>query len=316
MSNKPVIAIYFDPPGRMDYPFSKQNYFESYALFSELCAEQGVKVYIVRGNTYEGNMKFSSGWQFSGKELQDVSTEIKADVIYDKDFHYVFSAQSGAGDNIVNPLQFDGIARNKWTSYTLFSDIMTKTWQINRDNWQDILAKVSTEKAVLKPEVGFAGKGVIVKNKADIVLEDIGEEEPYIMQEFLDSALGIPGLIKGMHDLRIFMFNGQAKLSYIRTPQEGSYLANLAQGGSITPITMPEVPKSALEIAQIVDKAYAHIFPRVYTVDLLYVGERPYLIETNTRPGFQHPSLVGAEFARTFHQSILDTLLSSLPDRN
>lgn len=316
MELHPVVAVYFDPPGKMDYPFSKQNYYESYSLFSELCASQGVKVYIVRGNTYKGNMVFSGGWEFSGMDLLDVNREIHCDVVYDKDFGHVFSCQSGSCDNVVNPLEFDDLARNKWKCYQMFSRFMAPTYQITKDSWLETLDTISTDIAVLKPEVGFAGRGVIVKKKVDLHPEDIEGDEPYIVQEFLDSSAGIEGLISGLHDLRVFVFNGVPKLSYIRTPKEGSYVANLAQGGTIKPIRLEDVPESAMDIVRAVDAEYRIIYPRIYTVDLMFADGRPYLIETNIRPGFQNPKLVGEEFARTFHQSVLDTLLSSLEKRN
>jgi hypothetical protein len=49
-----TIGIYFSKPGKMSYPFNINEYYESYQeLINIIEQEKTVKVYIVRGNSYQ-----------------------------------------------------------------------------------------------------------------------------------------------------------------------------------------------------------------------------------------------------------------------
>ncbi len=118
-------------------------------------------------------------------------------------------------------------------------------------------------------------------------------EYPVIVQEFLDSASGIPGVYNGIHDYRVMVMNGEVIGSFLRTPPPGELKTNVAQGGIIRPVENKDIPKSIFPIVEEVDAAFAHCGERFYGIDLAFTEQGPKIIELNSRPGlvsnFHHP---------------------------
>ena len=110
-----------------------------------------------------------------------------------------------------------------------------------------------------------------------------------MVQEFLDSSVGIPGITDGMHDLRITVINGKPINSFLRVPKEGSYLANIAQGGSGTSIDLKQIPKEVINLVYRIDEKVKKYFPAIYAADFIHSDKGYKLLELNSRPGVQHP---------------------------
>ena len=79
------VAVYFHAPHALDYPLDEPGYFESYKNFTAYCAQRNTAFYIVRGDSYLGDMTFKSGWQFVGDQLVEAAGPIQVDLIYVKD---------------------------------------------------------------------------------------------------------------------------------------------------------------------------------------------------------------------------------------
>jgi len=304
---KPItVAIYFNEPEKYDSTFGKKIYYESYCDFTALCKEHGITVYIVRGNTYLGNMQFKEGYQFVGTEFLDVNQVITADVILMREQAFSFQAEPSA--LVINYPEFERLAKDKWRVYELLKDFMAKTEPISEENWREVVARIPGETVVLKPVTGDGGKGVLILKKDEVDFPALQLKDPYIAQEFIDCSAGIPGVMTGYHDLRLILFDGEVRLSYIRRPKPGSLLSNLSQGGSIETIPLEKVPQQAIDMALAVDKNFLQYIPRVYTVDFMFQGERPYVVELNPRPGFPNAINEGVEFTAKFHQYFMELL--------
>lgn len=291
----------------MGYPFDDYNYFLSYQGFSELCAKRNVEFYIVRGpKSYLGKMQFSSGWKFAGETLVAVSQPIHADVIYVKGS----TLQTEPGAVRVNETELMDICADKLKTYDLFGQYMGKTLPLTADNWQDTIAQIPSDQLVIKPITGMEGHGIVIVPKQGFRYDQLDPQHaPYLVQEFLDCSAGMPGLVVGRHDLRLYIFNGVAKLAEYRLPKPGGYLANIAQGGSLTVLKMNQVPDWAMEFVPKIDESFKQFFPRIYTIDLLYANHRPYLVELNSRPGLPFREW---DYYTELHQYIFDTLYSAI----
>lgn len=309
---KYTIVIYFDIPGKMGYPFDHQSYFDSYRAFSAFCAERDTMVYYCRDKSYLGNMTFSHGWYFDGNLLVDVNEPIKADLVYLKSL-YETEIDLQPGDLAVNHPEFDRAGRHKWQTYEAFKDFMPATHQITNQNWQEVRDALPGDKIVLKPILGSGGEGIIIADKQNFDFPSLQVTTPYIAQEFIDSSNGIDGLCIGYHDLRIIMFNGEPKLSFIRLPKQGNILSNIAQGGSAIVVPIQDVPAEILDLARTVHDHYGHYEHLIYTTDF-FVGNngRPYLIETNTRPGITAHT---PEYAKQYYQYLWQALTEAIETR-
>lgn len=306
MSTKNFV-VYFDALEPMGYPFDEENYFLSYQDFSKLCAKHHVDFYIVRGSTsYLGGMRFRSGWKFVDADLVKVIEPIQADVIYVKGS----TLQTEPGAVRVNQAKLMDICADKLKTYAMFKDYMAKTAPLPADQWQETVKNFPSDILVLKPVTGMEGRGIVVVSKQHFRYDQLDPHyAPYLVQEFIDCSAGMPGLVEGRHDLRLYIFNGMAKLAEYRRPKPNSYLANIAQGGSLTVLKMHQVPDWAMQFVPKIDKHFQQFFPRIYTIDLMYADGRPYLVELNSRPGLPFR---GWEYYGELHDCIFATLASAL----
>jgi D-alanine-D-alanine ligase-like ATP-grasp enzyme len=89
-----------------------------------------------------------------------------------------------------------------------------------------------------------------------------------------------------MHDLRLVFVNDKLIYSYIREPQDGSYLANLAQGGSLKIVPKNKLPKSLEPIISHAKELFETFNPRIYSIDFMFDEKKqPWVVELNSMPG-------------------------------
>jgi len=309
MSNKSnfVLAIYFPYPGKMDSPFSNKGYFESYQLFSKYCARRQVYIIIIRGSSYLGNMSFSAGWYFDKKGiLQEVEGPFEVDLIMNK------SGTKQTFDNEAKVLNFpflESICSDKLKTYKHFASIMPLTVPFIPGHFKDVLAQINTAKIILKPTNGAAGRGILVVDRDQAIPSALGTKESYLAQAFIDTSKGIPGVIEGTHDIRLFIYNGVIGLAYTRTPKQGSLLANISLGGSMQPVDIHCLPNSLIEASKQIDMLFAHCKPRFYSADFMYEnGTKPYLVELNSRPGFPSTDFAGDSYRKAYFDCLLEII--------
>jgi glutathione synthase/RimK-type ligase-like ATP-grasp enzyme len=168
--------------------------------------------------------------------------------------------------------------------YHLFKEYCPLTFLANsREELLSNLAQVQTELVVVKPVDGEEGRGVYIDSPEKI--KELALEYPLLVQEFIDSSVGIEGIVEGLHDLRVALINGEPFYSYYRTPPQGSYLANVARGGSFAMIEPARLPKSILEAVKEIDQKLAEVGDRFYGIDFAMTKTGPKIIEMNSRLG-------------------------------
>ena len=127
----------------------------------------------------------------------------------------------------------------------------------------------------------------------------IAEPGGAILQEFIDTKAGIPGVCDSYHDLRIAVMNGGAiALTHVRIPEPGSFIANYAQGATIRELSPADLPESVLALHRAVYETIAARFPDpMYTMDVgIGADGKPLLFEINGATAFPWPEFVGKNF--------------------
>lgn len=308
-----VLAIYLDDTNPMGYPFDVPEYIESYATFCQLLRDRNVTPYIVRGGEqYLGNMQFKSGWILNPDQtLIAVATPITANLIYRKGHNLVTEPTA----KIVNQPDLEILCHDKLVTFEKLAAYMPMCLPVDVTNWQTQIVKIPSDKIVVKPVLGTEGRGIIVCSKAEFNYNQLDPNwEPYLVQEFVDTSAGIPGLVSGKHDLRLYIFNGATKMAEIREPKAGSYLANIAQGGTLFQVPLDKIPAEAYAFAKDIDEHFKTFWPRIYTVDMMFgPGMKPYLVELNSQPGLPYKEWESLDHYYTkLHSYLLETLLSGL----
>ncbi len=305
-----TIVIYFGGSGKLGYPLSDPAYFASYRSFSTFCHACKTRLAFARKGSYQGRMTFAGGWEFAGGDLVALPGPLTADVIYIKSS--TFPRTVGPGEVVVNHPVFNADGSNKWLTYQAFPELMPLTQRINTQNWRDVAAAIRSETIVLKPVLGFGGKGIIIRRKDQFDFPSLELDGPYLAQAFVDSSEGIPGICTGYHDLRLILFDGAPKLALLRQPKPGQLLSNLAQGGTGTTISLSQVPTAILAAARRIDRQFVRYHHRIYTTDFFVASGRPYLIEINTQPGF--PTIEDENYRDTFYQALYTVLSNAIAE--
>ncbi|PIP26395.1 MAG: hypothetical protein COS71_00515 [Candidatus Moranbacteria bacterium CG06_land_8_20_14_3_00_40_12] len=273
-------------------PFDNPDYMYSYEYFYDLCRKNGVQMYRASYQWYDYKKHiFKYAWIFQSKGANWKRVyNIKPDLIYDKTKAglEVYHKKELVAKNydFINDLNFTRIIDDKFITGTLFNKWSKKSWFIkNSLELKKILRFLSSEKIVIKPNSESGGNDIQIVNKK-VALKKAVIDREYLVQEFIDSSGGVPGVSHSMHDLRLVCVNKKIIYCYIREPKQGSYLANLAQGGSLIIVPIKKLPASLRPIVAYASDIFKIFNPRIYSIDFMFDEKRkPWIVELNSMPG-------------------------------
>lgn len=287
-TKKPSIVIYFGKEKNPTDPFhdfgiKRKVYYElfQYGLKSDM------EMYISSGRcAYKGNLIFENLLKFENGSFTKHSGSIAADAVYDRSGGLEFPPED-ISHKVLNGASFKKLCADKNASYAILSAFMPKSLQVRTsDEMREALSTFPPNAlAVLKPENDFGGKGIFIDYPEK--LHGISITRSYVLQEFIDTSGGIDGIVNGPHDLRIVIVEGDAILAHVRTPREGSLLANVAQGGSLHEVSLNAIPHYIMEsvhkIQNIIDSKYNK---PLYSIDFGIMDKKAYVFELNDQIGF------------------------------
>ncbi len=287
------IAIYFSDPEPMGYPFNtKYPYWEIYQGIIKDIEAQGIEVYIVRGHSYLGNGSFSHSWRVRNGEMVSVDEKITVDLIFNRDDKNTIPAIYDC--LIVNHPDLDQVCVDKVRTVELFPELSPKTKAIN--SYAQYIQTVSAwglgheDRVALKKNFLSGGQGIHILAINEISASLYEDWEDVLMQEFIDSSIGIPGIVEGLHDIRIVTINGEPVYSFIRTPPTGSFLANVSQGGAERAVPLAQLPQDLLVLVERVNKEFFQYRPSMFAADFFNTKDGFKLIELNSRPAVCDPA--------------------------
>lgn len=310
MRNKKKIVVFFGKNRNCSDPFA--DFGKKRSVYHQLFKKgtgRGFEMYIASGReSYLGNLDFQHPWIYNGSSFKKHAGKISADAVYDRSGGLKFPAAE-ISYKVLNGMDFKRLCYNKNLTYSLLPKFMPKNYAIkNEDELHEALKNfASTELVVLKPVAGFGGKDIFIDLPENISLIKINGHTEYALQQFIDTKGGISGMVSGRHDLRIIIVEGKIVLCHVRKPKEGSFLANVAQGGSIKEVALNLVPQNisrvVSEIQSIID---AKFNKPIYSIDLgLSSDGKPYVFELNDQIGFPSEEMKNSAI---FVEKILDSL--------
>lgn len=276
------IAVYLNLALEKNTPLSKADYIQSYfELSQEVAAREGKMFFVGNMDTYKGQGFFSRSWMYGDEGKFIDSGEVKADVVFDRGGFSPSDAVPTFNDPYINE-----ICTDKWRTYQLLPSLSPKSFlATNKEEYSSAVKEINTDIVVVKPRFGSEGVGVIIDDKQKVASSITEETFPAVVQEFMDSSGGVPGIVQGTHDFRVAIFDGQPLYSYYRTPPSGSLKANVAQGGSFSMVDVSRIPADFLDILQKIDAIFSHLPHRFYGIDVALTPTGYKLIEMNSRLG-------------------------------
>lgn len=288
---KKVLILFGKGNWNTENPFTDTRLQNSYEFFYLLCRKNGIEMFRASYDwyDYEHNL-FLYTWTFNEADGWKKAKNIKPDLIYDKTKSgieaYYKKELISRNYPFINNLRFTRIMDDKLITSLIFQKWSKKSWIVNNQKkLKKILPKIKSQKFVVKPISESGGKNVQILNKEEALGKIIFGED-YLVQEFIDSSSGVPGVSESMHDLRLFFINDRLSYSYIREPEKGNYLANLSQGGSLSIVPKDKIPHSLNPIIRYTNKIFETFNPRIYSIDFMFDEyKRPWIVELNSMPG-------------------------------
>ncbi|MFH0968898.1 MAG: ATP-grasp domain-containing protein [Patescibacteria group bacterium] len=288
---KKVLILFGKGNWNTENIFKDKQYQNSYESFYLLCRKNDIEMFRASYEWYDyENNIFKYAWTFNENDGWKRAINIKPDLIYDKTTSsveaYYKKELISKNYRFINSLRFTRIMDDKLITSLVFHKWSKKSWIVNNQKkLKSILPKIKSQKFVVKPISESGGKNVQILDKKE-ALEKIIFGDDYLVQEFIDSSSGVPGVSENMHDLRLVFVNEKLSYSYIREPEEGNYLANLSQGGSLSIVPKNKIPSSLNPIVRCANKVFETFNPRIYSIDFMFdENKRPWIVEMNSMPG-------------------------------
>jgi hypothetical protein len=271
------IGVYFSSVKEAEHPLHKEESLRSYGELTQEIERLDGELYILTGkDSYQGGLNFATSQRYQKGQLTD-SGSVSVDLIFNKS-NTIFDT-----DKVVNHPDINALCTDKLRTFELFSDISPRTTLVQKaEDLPEALRSVPGSQKVIKPRSRSYAIGVYIGS--DEYLLQQPHRFPVLVQEFVDSSAGIPGIVTGVHDMRLVMVDGEVALSVVRTPPAGSLITNVARGGSLHMLAPHQIPPSAMTIASTVDTYMRRFRSRIFSVDMAFTDGGPKLIELNSKP--------------------------------
>jgi glutathione synthase/RimK-type ligase-like ATP-grasp enzyme len=287
---KQVVFVHGGDVMKRKVPVNPKNS-EAYQLLFTMAKERGLRM-SWSSHKYFQNERFKKHVYFDGKKWKKVRTKsIKPNYIFEKSiFRYSsipIKEEMAAAVPYLNPIAMQVIASDKMLTHLSFPDVVLPTYRVkNKRHIINALRHIKSRRVVLKPSRGAGGAGVqiVTREKAKSMRLD----GPHVMQPFVDSSAGVPGLYKGIHDFRLLFLGNKLFHAFIRTCAPGTLLCNVTQGGTRIVVPLQKVPKELKQIAKGFQSTFGQFENTFYSVDFVYGKEGPKVIEINTTSGLDN----------------------------
>jgi len=238
--------------------------------------------------SYLGKGIFKSVYKYEDWKIVPAEETWTADVVYQRQkqatetWDYVVP--------IVNTPEWQKWGVDKWNQYELLRQFMPKTLIVKSD--EDLLVQlqhIATGKAVAKPKRGQKGEHVVVFGKSNPpkLNQEILEKKGYILQEYVDTNIDVPGIVRGtIHDVKLITI-GDHVFANLRTPEPGKDSCTF--DSPYSEISLHLLPASVLELHQKVRRIIEEKFPKsLYTVDVGMTKDGPVVFELNGHTAFPY----------------------------
>lgn len=297
-------------------PFAKRSKNESYntvyGYFLERCKRKGLNVAFTTSADIIGPGYCRSYWSFRNKKWIRVGSPCFSNLIFDK-----FSPTKGcimtrrnllfSSDDIksFNDPELFNIFFDKQKTYDRLSEHSIPTISLGSKTAEgvsdacDELAKMMnvhpkandfSEDIVMKDRFGAGGRHVYKfktgQSEKMLAVLRRNAKVSFVIQPFAKFDQGFSyGDRPASTDIRLIYLNGKIAQSYIRMAKSGDFRCNEHQGGSLTYLTLKEIPKSLVAksnlISGMLDKKDS-----LYALDFIVSNNgNTYLLEGNTGPG-------------------------------
>lgn len=275
----PTVAIFCRTLKENDDPFSSDYYWQAYQDLMIALRDRGIDAYLVTdNNTYLGYGTFSVAYTIPDTKtsLNNLTRveHVMVDLVFDR------GGFIGRDVLTINNSFVQKVGTNKIEMYQRFAEFQPKS-VICKSETETVAAIESMEgdTVVVKEPESYGGHHVYIADKQTL-LNKLPSSFPLLVQEFLDTSLGVPGLATGVHDIRLSMCGGELIGCYVRQAKPGVLHSNVAQGGKMIFMDVAEAPEEPVRMAKEIDTLFQE-YPRYYSVDFVNTAKGWKMLEIN-----------------------------------
>jgi glutathione synthase/RimK-type ligase-like ATP-grasp enzyme len=275
-----------------------------YHAFFTRCSERFEFRFANGKASYRGEGIFADVCRYVDWKIIPAEREFKADAVYQ--YLKVADETFDAKVPMVNSVAFKTWCGDKWNQYGLLSEYMPKTFLVeSKEDLQAHIPKLQGTKGVLKPRRGQKGEHVLVfdADAPPMLDEEVLHTKGYLLQSHADTAEGIPGIVSGIHDIKLITI-GDAVFANLRTPEDGRDICTF--DSPYNEVAIEDLPTELMRFHSMCKQAVGAAFPgQLYTVDVGLTASGPVLFELNSHTSFPY---VHFEYAKGFFDAMLDCL--------
>jgi glutathione synthase/RimK-type ligase-like ATP-grasp enzyme len=274
-----IVGIYFKDPEITDDPLAKEKFrFAYYELIRELKL-LGIEAVIVRGQgTYVGGTTFSRHWVAGNSSSPDAYRErgqITVDIIFNRGR---LTFDEHVTERVINHPQVQMVAQDKIAMWRLFGDMQAPSRVVTAS--ADFAKLEENKPYVAKVPISKGGEGVVIGFRQDLPAQFAAADYPLLVQDFIETKGGYPGIISGRHDIRVLVAGGDI-IGFAVRPRDVQP-DGTQQRSWVLPVSA--IPAGLLDMTRTIDKAFGHK-NRFYSADYFYSDGKWYMIEINATPG-------------------------------
>ncbi|EKD58306.1 MAG: hypothetical protein ACD_56C00150G0005 [uncultured bacterium] len=301
---KNIIIMYSGDDWKKETPVTNEGTRLAIQDWMQRADKSGIELFRASLKWYDLDKNvFTKAWAFRGGFWKKIEHEIAADLIYDKvlskyDYSLLdLKLKIAQRTLLFNDPLFRATFNSKLSQYVMFGEFMPFTEIANDKNeLENSISKSPSEKIVVKPLYGSGGFGIFIGKKESAI--DVHYTYPVLIQEFIASEKGIPGISTQdeVSDLRLVFQGGKMAYALSRIAAPGSLFTNLHQGASGKMILPEQIPSIVMEMAEKINDKIS-VFPNAqYSLDFIFDNSgKPYFIEMNTCPGIDLVTFLGDE---------------------
>ncbi|MDD5463808.1 MAG: ATP-grasp domain-containing protein [Candidatus Moranbacteria bacterium] len=315
---KNIVIMYAGDDWKKEIPITSEGTRMAIQDWMLRAEKAGVNLYRASIKWYdlEKNI-FAKAWTFHEGIWKKIENDICPDLIYDKvlskyDYSLLeYKLKIAEKTLLFNSPLFRATFNNKLSQYVMFGEFMPFSQIVNNEEeLKKTIAKSPSQKIVIKPLYGSGGFGIFIGEKKKALSEKY--IYPVLVQEFIVSEKGIPGISKKdeVADLRMVYQGGKMAYALSRIAKSGSLFTNLHQGAAGKMIPKEMIPACLSDMAEKINKKISIFQNAQYSLDFIFDNDgSPYFVEMNTTPGIDLVTLLGDEQTKQENfESITDLL--------
>jgi glutathione synthase/RimK-type ligase-like ATP-grasp enzyme len=229
-------------------------------------------------------------WHFFENWILKKIWEIKVDLIFNRDDKWIIPEISDC--KILNNQKFDKFCLDKDATAKFFKNISPKSdiLKTYENFWEKIIEfwLKNDDLVVLKENYNCSWVWIFIKKVSEIKKDLYPNWNWILIQEYIDTSVGIEWITKWKHDLRINVVDWKITNVLLRIPKKWSFLANILMWWKSYSVEKSKLPKSIIKLFEKIKKDLEVFDPKIVWMDFINSKNWFKLVELNSKPWILH----------------------------